>query len=393
MVADWVGKNLYKSSFAKAIVNGDATVGNAFVRAIDKLRLALGNKKSRSHTNLAVVERLFMRALENEVQTREGVGELHYAILETVKKAVQNKGDIGETYNQKKLSPVPDEVAEMVLKASDGAIDISNKTIAVNGDDIYHAHRRHSDEQKETSRNQIAISENDIAEMIEAIYAPDVVECLFDDTDNPTQKQGFAYAKKKDGYYVVAEAVGGKRNPNIVPAMMIYVTEAKWNQFVGAGKTIGEMIYENDFDKLSALDVQKNKKNRVIAAQFVLNKTIANTPRSPRSNTNVSQNTPGVNTQSMQNAPKNSSSGQLSFLPPEMAESGKPDVYQEDGEREAYLTEEGRDTSSVTAGAAPPSPQGEGYNGAIDENGEPDEDALNRMVEERKRTKAEAAAR
>ena len=65
MVADWIGRNLYKSGFAQAIVNGDATVGNAFVQAIDKVRLALGNKKSRSHTNLAVVERLFMRALEN----------------------------------------------------------------------------------------------------------------------------------------------------------------------------------------------------------------------------------------------------------------------------------------------------------------------------------------
>lgn len=74
VVANWIGKNLYKSGFAQAIVNGDATVGNAFVQTIDKIRLALGNKKSRSNTNLAVVERLFMRALENEVQTREGDG-------------------------------------------------------------------------------------------------------------------------------------------------------------------------------------------------------------------------------------------------------------------------------------------------------------------------------
>ncbi len=304
VVADWVGNNLYKSGFAKAIVDGNVGVGNAFVRTIDKLRLALGNKKSRANTNLAVVERLFMRALEQEQVTREG--DVEYAILSTVRKAISNKGDIGEKYNQKKLSPVPAKVAEMVFQASDGAIDISNKTIAVNGDDIYHAHLRHSDVEKETSRNQIAISEQDIAEMIEAIYAPDVVECLFDDTNNPTQRLSFAYAKKKGGYYIVAEAVGGSRNPNIVPVQMIYVTEAKWNQFIGAGKTIGEMIYENDAEKRAALDVQKNKKNRVTAAQFVSKKTIANTPRSPQFNTTVAQKPPGVNPYSMQNGQKNS---------------------------------------------------------------------------------------
>ena len=42
----WIGDNLYKSGFAQAIVNGDATVGNTFVQAIDKIRLAMGNKKA-----------------------------------------------------------------------------------------------------------------------------------------------------------------------------------------------------------------------------------------------------------------------------------------------------------------------------------------------------------
>ena len=71
-------------------------------------------------------------------------------------------------------------------------------------------------------------------------------------------------------------------------------------------KTAGEMIYENSAEKRAALDVQKNKKNRVTAAQFVLNKTIANTPRSPRLNTKVPQNAPGVNPYSMQDGENNS---------------------------------------------------------------------------------------
>ncbi len=77
VVANWVGDNLYKGGFAQAIVSGDATVGNAFVRTIDKLRLALGNKKSRANTQLKVVERLFMRALEQEVELRDG--DVEYA--------------------------------------------------------------------------------------------------------------------------------------------------------------------------------------------------------------------------------------------------------------------------------------------------------------------------
>ena len=48
-------------------------------------------------------------------------------------------------------------------------------------------------------------------------------------------------------------------------------------------------------------------------------------------NTSVAEIPPGVNTQSMQNGEKNSSSGQYSFLP--------QDIYQEHGEREAYLAE------------------------------------------------------
>ncbi len=91
---------------------------------------------------------------------------------------------------------------------------------------------------------------------------------------------------------------------------------------------------------------------------------------------------------------ENASSGQLSFLPPEMMESGKPDVYQEDGEREAYFAEDRRtDNPSVSHSADTSLYTREAeQNGAIDENGELDEDALNRMVEERKRTKAEAAS-
>ncbi len=58
------------------------------------------------------------------------------------------------------------------------------------------------------------------------------------------------HMRPHNGHYVVGEAVGGKRNPNV------------------------------DF----------NKKNRVTAAQFASKEAIANTPHSPRSNISISQN-------------------------------------------------------------------------------------------------------
>ena len=58
---------------------------------------------------------------------------------------------------------------------------------------------------------------------------------------------------------------------------------------VSAGKTLGELLYENDTKKREALDVEFNKKNRVTVAQFASNEAIANTPRSPRFENSIPQ--------------------------------------------------------------------------------------------------------
>ena len=231
-------------------------------------------------------------AAQNE-DARWSLREIH----EAVEEAILNRGQIDEKYNQKKISRVPERLAEMVLEASGGEINISDKYIALSGSEIYHEYKRHSDSAIESSRDQIAMTQNEITEAIAAIFDPDIVEGMFTTKDNPTQRQSFAYAKKAHGYYVVAEAVGGNRNPNIVPVMIIQVTEAKWNRYMESGKTIGEMLNENDVEMLNALDVEKNKNNRVIAAQFVSQETIANTPHSPRSNNSIAQNAENVNSE------------------------------------------------------------------------------------------------
>lgn len=62
------------------------------------------------------------------------------------------------------------------------------------------------------------------------------------------------------------------------------------------GKTLGEMLYENDPEKLSALDVACIKKNRVIAAQFTSEEVIANTPHSPRPSNSILESSENSNT-------------------------------------------------------------------------------------------------
>ena len=130
-----------------------------------------------------------------------------------------------------------------------------------------------------------------------AIYAPDVVESLFTTTQNPTQRQSFAYAKKSpNGYYIVVEAVGGKQNPNVVPVMILQFTEAKWNDMMSSGMTLGELLFENDAKKRNALDIALNKKNRVTVAQFASKKAIASTPHSPQFGNSIPQSSDSVNT-------------------------------------------------------------------------------------------------
>ena len=101
--------------------------------------------------------------------------------------------------------------------------------------------------------------------------------------------------KTPAGRYVVVEAVGGKRNSNIVPVMILEFSEEKWNKIQKNDLTLGEVLYENDKPLREALDVEFNKKNRVTVAQFASDEAIANTPRSPQFTDIISQDEENVN--------------------------------------------------------------------------------------------------
>lgn len=220
--------------------------------------------------------------------------EIRKGIQDTVREAIQNKGHIDSDHNSKKFGLLGTRVIAMIYKAS--GIDTQNKKVSVNASDVWHEFVEHSDPEKEPGRGQGVMTEVKIADAIMSVFEPDVIEGLFPEGTN-THRKSFAVAKKTaDGNYVVVEAVGGKNKPTIVPIQIIEIKENKWNTYQNAGKTLGEMLYENDPEKLSALDVAFIKKNRVIAAQFTSEEVIANTPHSPRPSNSILESSEKSNT-------------------------------------------------------------------------------------------------
>lgn len=207
-----------------------------------------------------------------------------------VNQAITGKGNMEGRVQVVDIMPVGPKLAAMVAASSESEIDISNRSISLNTGDVWHEYKRHTSVSDEVSRDQVAFTKRQFQNAIKCMISPDVVETIFRDANNPTQKQSFAYAKKTDrGHYVVVEAVGGKKNPNIYPVMILQFSKAKWDRMIQQGKTLGEILLEGDTKKLQALDVAKNKKSRVTAAQFASYEAIANTLHSPQLNDIVAQ--------------------------------------------------------------------------------------------------------
>lgn len=232
--------------------------------------------------------------------------EARKAISDFVDEAIDNKGRTEEERNQIRISRAPQNIVDDVYRVSAGKINISGKYFALEGSKLYHEYIRHSDQDTEHARGQVALSLEDIKKAAEIFYSPDIVECIFADTDNPTQQQSFALAKEaEDGshYVLVVESVGGKRNPNIVPAEMLKIKPEKWNRYIGAGKSIADMVYANETTKRAAIkNNADNINNRVTVARLsVQNAQPASSTFSSVADSTVSQKERDVNSYSMQN--------------------------------------------------------------------------------------------
>ena len=228
----------------------------------------------------------------NDTFESESAENISENIKAAVNEAIDNRGSFSDKWNQRQLSPVPEEISALVEKSSDGAIDLSNKRFALNGSDIWHEYNRHK-ESKEYENGQIPLTRESISEAIEAFYAPDSIETVFFDADNPTQRKSFLYTKKKNGHYMVVLAVGGKYNPNVTPSVILNLSEKKYDNVISSGKTFAELLFDNDPKKKNSLDIERIKKNKVIVARPE-SKDASASPHSPLSADSIAQSVKDV---------------------------------------------------------------------------------------------------
>ena len=189
--------------------------------------------------------------------------------------SISGKGNIDGKAQVKDIMPTGPKLAAMVAASSGNAIDISQRSIALSTSDIWHEFKRHTSVGEETSRGQIAFTKRQFQNAVKCIISPDMVETIFANTNNPTQRQSFAYAKKTArGHYVVVEAVGGKKSPQIYPVMIVQFSKAKWNKMMAEGKSLGEILHEGEPQKLLAQDVEKIKRAEFSQRNLLLTKPL-----------------------------------------------------------------------------------------------------------------------
>ena len=243
------------------------------------------------------------QALENNakgvVESLKSIKDKANAFLA---KVMKNKGQSGEPRNQIQLGAVPADVVNMVSEASGGSLNIADKYLAIEGSKLWHEIKEHSDANVERSIGQIPLNSSDISEIVETMYHPDIVENISNNY-GPEQRKTFALIKKAEGYIVIAEAVGGRYNPNIVPEQILHLGNKKMQRFLNGEISIGDILYENSPRKGDIEGNARDIKNRVIAAKLAPNneapsQTSETYRHSPLSDSNVPQTEENVNLQS-----------------------------------------------------------------------------------------------
>lgn len=169
-LAGWITQNLFRNKgFAEAVVNGDANVGNAFFYLIDRARRALATQKENpSARDLAMLERLFMQAIDARTHTgKEGVqGALNGAPVIDLSDHSELAKQVEGVYGAKKYIIIQNYILEVLgdqpIQLSDGKTAIVDKKDAL--------HIAHNAASKKTA--EIA----EIKQLVEkaVLYAEDV---------------------------------------------------------------------------------------------------------------------------------------------------------------------------------------------------------------------------
>ena len=226
------------------------------------------------------------------------ISDIKKKMSDIYNKVVNNKGQLNEPRNQATLGKVPPDVAEKVKVASGGTLDISDKFFAIEGGKLYHEIENHGNAKIELSRGQLPLTQAEIEKTIDAMFDPDIVENISTGLAHE-QRKTFALVKINDGYIVLVEAVGGKRNPKIVPEQILYVGKEKMESCLNSGKSIADMVYDNSPRMGTEADNLADIKNRVTVAINANNDApplTSETPRrSPLFNSNIDATGENVN--------------------------------------------------------------------------------------------------
>lgn len=280
-LAHWVGENLFKEGFAQMVVDGDANTGNAILRAIDRVRRAIGIKNSPSAGDIASLERLYMQALENRAGAREGDVEYSIGVLSSGQRYIHV--DVDQSLFDGLSDVEKLKMAELVIKERFVKKVIGDKEhpAFVNGNTAgEYAHpAAHIDDPAVVDAKARVSTELD-----------DLLKVAYGWHNEPDGKDGHHHPK----------AVGG-----FDYALALF--------------KVGKAFYEG------TINVEINRKGRLLKDVTKIRKVAEDNYSSREddsrsvfpddfSNTKIAQNAPGVKNQSMQNGEKHSKGA---YLPPE----------------------------------------------------------------------------
>ncbi len=315
VVADWIGRNLYKKGFAQAVAGKSRPLATDIYRALWGVRRALGlTQNGRMQARIRLAEMRFADVLESDYhRSGENSGEgMQYSLrpgareeVERVLAGEQVRGDVQLTdsspsiiVEQKGARNLP-----LMMKASHIRENVFSEAEAA-GKGL----------RTGKGINYHGLGENLFLQVIDNLND---VTLAYRGTKNAENA-----ARRENYFLLVSQFKDGSGNIINVP---VYINETgQYNEVFIETNKIATVFGKNDFYsyvqreiekgnlvKIKRKGVQASERKAPIANGYSLNTL---------SDTNISQETPGVNTQSMQNSDKNSSDGQKSYLPTDMQE-------------------------------------------------------------------------
>ena len=306
-LANWIGENLFTDkttgkAFAQAVADGDANVGNAFFYMIDRVRRAMGAKKA-SAGNLAMLERLFMQALDNRtVGPKEGAVQYSLGYNNAIDQLAAGKLDRAQNTHLKLLDHTPQLYIEKA-----GAKDLK---IIARWDTAYLA----------------MYKDGDIPGNYHGL-GPDVMKAI------PKALQDPLYIiKQKNGRIVAITEITVKGKRPVIVSIELDTFQSTTQDGSNEAQNYNLIVTFTDA-KVNYLQNTifsgniVHRKNNEDPAHFILRlkslkKALSNDDLAAPSDTNVAQKTPGVNTHSMQegagvSTEDGGNSAQGALLPPE----------------------------------------------------------------------------